>query len=319
MNSLLYTKDEILMQKAKILSGFKMAWSEIGCLIASVEHYGEWVGEAHSFTNWVKIFSELIKKQESSCWRYLAAAKYYLGVVDKLSEAGVVCPKLSLLSDKSSAENFELLSKLERVLPDAIFINFAQRVINNNIKRHELREAWVTFRPILEGRTARGEKVPPTINRTDEKQSKNLHEAIGVRLIMNSKGDWLNLKKSYFFRTFREIDIPIVMHDKNYVVEADVLVVTGSKVKQEVNFHLVEYAAFLNPDLINKLLALTEKVNFVWLISYQANLNISINNIPSRVGVLQIQNENEFVVLRNAEFNEINQTNLLKSVFFRNI
>lgn len=294
--------------------GKHVEWPIIGYLILSAEHIQLWQADCKSFTEWMRIFSREIKRQESLCWRYLAAAKFYLKLQDIFNENNIECPAITALSEDVSPENVELLSKLHRVMPHDQFLNYAQRTIGNNIKRKELREAWSIYRPSLQGRTARGTKIAPSINPNDQNQFHSQAEAAAITSLINSDGAWAKKKVSDFYKTFRNIKLPITYDGNDCIYEPDLLVLTGSKETGDISTHLVEYTSLINTQhTIEKLISASSKVNSLWVMSH-ADAFESPPDLPQAFGLIVLSGTNNFTVKRAAKFSVVDQSLVFKQL-----
>jgi hypothetical protein len=312
-----FSEIDYFFQALKI--GKHVEWPIIGYLLLSAEHHQIWYADSKSFTAWMREFSKEIKKQESLCWRYLAAAKFYLKLKDILIESKIECPAITALSEDVSPENVELLAKLYRVMPHDLFMNYAQRTIENNIKRKELREAWSIYRPSLQGRTARGIKFAPTINIKDEEQFNSQAEAIAIASLINSDGAWAKKMISDFYKTFRDIKLPISIDTKNYIFKPDLFVITGSREGGDIYFHIVEYSGLIrHQDIIKKLVSASKKVNYVWVMCQIESTN-SFKDLPQEFGLIVLSGIDKPFVHRKATYSKVDQTCVLKELVLKTI
>ena len=127
------------------------AWTKIALIVLQVEENNFWETSHRSFTDWLVSFGQSIGLKEGSIWRYYRAGKYYQELQPLLSKNQITNPPLNELPTKVSPENIEILGKLERVMPNDIFIKLAAQVISAAITRDSLRETWLIYRPILDG------------------------------------------------------------------------------------------------------------------------------------------------------------------------
>lgn len=314
-----FTTAEINYFFQALKKGEHIEWPIIGYLILSAEHIKLWQADFKSFTEWIRVFSREIKRQESLCWRYLAAAKFYLKLHDILNDNNIECPAITALSEDISPENVELLSKLYRVMPQDQFLNYAQRTIENDIKRKELREAWSIFRPTLEGRTARGIKVAPSINIHDQNQFNSQAEAIAITSLINSDGAWAKQKASDFYKTFRQIELPITISGNEYRYEPDLIALTGNRESRDLLVHLVEYSGRMNnQQAIDKLVSASSKVNFIWIMLQEDALDSTVD-YPNTFGLITQIGSNNSLIYRKAKCLEVDQRYILKELLLHNM
>jgi hypothetical protein len=185
------------------------SWALIGLLLDQVERNKYWARDAQSFSEWLKSFAARIGMKESSLWRYLSASRYYQKLRKDLNLRKIRSPSLAGLPESVSAENLELLEKLERVVPKKEFEGVAERVLAGDLKRNELREHWKTYRPILLGRTARGKGViAPRIDPTDREQLMFQGEARALSALMRAGSQWTEIRDPESYYAMREVILP---------------------------------------------------------------------------------------------------------------
>lgn len=300
-------------------TGKHVEWPIIGFMLLSAEHNQLWQADCNSFTAWVRIFSKEINKQESSCWRYLAATKYYLKLKKILNSNGIECPVITAFPESVSSENIELLEKLHRAMPEDQFLNYAQKTIENKIKRKELREAWSIYRPVLQGKTARGIKEAPSVSFKDKLQFDSQAEAIALSSLINGDGSWVKKEASDFYKTYRGVELTFSIPGKNYIYMPDLLILTGSKKSKELLVHAVEYTSLINPQqLIEKLASASQQVNFVWLM-FNIKMIESTNALPHNLGLIALYGADNFEVIRTAKYFKVNQEAVLKQIVLNSI
>jgi hypothetical protein len=179
------------------------SWAVIGLILDRVEREKYWARDARSFSEWLRSFAPKIGMKETSLWRYLGATRYYR----KLRKDG--SPSLARIPKDVSAENLELLEKLERVVPEDEFEAMAKRVLAGEVERNELRELWRTYRPILRGRTARGKGViVPRIDPKDREQLMDQKEAWALTTLMAAGPEWTGIEHPDFYKCVREVILP---------------------------------------------------------------------------------------------------------------
>ncbi len=104
----------------------------------------------------VKI-SEQSHVKPASLWRFLSSVRIYNELEELLSHHGIPCPPLT---SSCSAENIELLGRLHRVMPIAVFLPAAVAVLENRTSRTALRNLWNDYKPVMQGKTVRGRGKP---------------------------------------------------------------------------------------------------------------------------------------------------------------
>ena len=257
------TTEETQKELAELRRGAFRTWGEISRLLSSVELHGTWRQEAGSFTEWLKQFALQLNKKEGSLWRYLTAGRYYNDLRRKLMMRDVECPRLPDLPDRVSAENLELLSKLERVAPPDVLCQLSERVVSGVASRSELRDAWVLFRPILDGHTARGNIRPPQYNPADLMQSETMFKVMVTRGLTENKNVLIGDSGFDIYRVFTSFEV--IHHSPHSRYYFNALVVTALNKTGDIKFHGIEAISWDNTDNISKIYELMKFCDFMWI------------------------------------------------------
>lgn len=306
---------EITEQLEKIKAGHSFTWAKLGLLILSVDIQRYWEVNHSSFTSWIEEFAALIKKKESSCWRFMASARFYINLRKRYNSDGNSYPKLQDLSEKVSPENLELLAKLEPVLPNDYFIKLAVRVIESDVKRNEIREIWSTFRPMLDGKTKRGLKKISNISVDIKRQKEFIHELDTIQNLLLKRGSWLNLPDGHVCKHFKDFIMKGSIRGHEHTFGVEVLIMEASVRENKVNFHLVDYLVMVSDGVIEKVKTLSNKANFYWIIGNKESLLNKIDQLPADVGIIFDVN-GEIEVYKTAQFKEVDQSIFFKKVIF---
>jgi hypothetical protein len=182
-------------------------WATVGALLDRVDRERFWARDARSFSEWLKSFAPKIGVNESSLWRYLRASRYYEKLQKELAVSDRVSP-LPRLPASVSAENLEILQKLERVVPKGEFDALAARTLHGGATRSELRELWKMYRDIL-GRNARGRGVtPPRIDPANVAQRGMQREAKTLTTLMSASPKWTGVEHPEFYRVITRAALP---------------------------------------------------------------------------------------------------------------
>jgi hypothetical protein len=185
------------------------SWAQVSWIVDQVERTGYWEGRAQSFSEWLTSTAPKIGVKDSSLWRYLSAGRYYQKLRKTLRPRNIRCPPLEKLPATISPESLEILAKIERVVPKKLFEDVGERVLGGSVTRHGLREIWQTYRPVLEGRTARGRGMTaPRINPADERQLEMQKEATALTALMSAGPEWTGIKDAQFYYTIGEVTVP---------------------------------------------------------------------------------------------------------------
>lgn len=146
-------------------------WRQEAAYLLETREKVAWHPGASSFSDWLKKHAKQQGIQISSLWRYLNAAAFAVELQTS-HWSGVKTP--AAIPDKVSAEALEILEKIGRVAPKAIFEQLAADLYEGKIRRLDLLNTWQHYREALSNHaTARGRGVKrPTLGEDDEiKQS----------------------------------------------------------------------------------------------------------------------------------------------------
>ena len=234
-NTIKLTADEeslwITQPLSEIEAGKLIPWPQLGQLLHVVSASEYWRKTAPAMVSWIKDREAKFKVKESTAWRYLAAARYYNELSKKLARHMEFIDILDL-DPSISPESMEILRKLERVLSDKDFIATAKNLIQHKtLGREELRQTWQNYRPILQGRTARGinKDADPEFNPKSIAQVQMLERAKLIDAIHQSKGEWAGSGDGRVYETFMDV-APLHQSSDHDDVIFDMIVVA-----QEVN------------------------------------------------------------------------------------
>lgn len=234
------TNNDISAEVAEISSGGIVSWSRVGALLDRVDQEGYWRNESSSFTEWVKLFSSKLGLKEGSIWRMLTSSRFYVELQKDLTSRGIYAPPLDQLSNSVSPEKLELLDKVRRVARQDITDSIASRVIDDSITRNELRSTWETYRPVLDGRTARGRGVEaPRFDQTDPNQNFNYHEAAVMAALQAAGPNWTGVPHPATYRIFTHVR-PRQRDGEQLAYEFDAVVVVRAKPTSPIVFHGIE-------------------------------------------------------------------------------
>lgn len=155
-------------------------WGVVASALEKTEASGEWAGETKSFSEWVRSKATEAGVSESTLWRYLSSGRYYRQLASLLEARGISAPPLLQASATISAESLEILAKVSRAAPEEIVIDVASRLIDGSMTRAALRRTWNAYRPVLDGRTARGGGSEPP--RADRRTPRSLESILFATL-----------------------------------------------------------------------------------------------------------------------------------------
>ena len=305
---------EIDNELEEIFDEISPSWIRLALAINKVEESGFWQNQHRSFTKWLESYSITISLSESTLWRCRRAAKYYPKLFDKLSAHQIKIPQLKDLSPYIvSAENIDILAKLERVMPDEAFIQLAQKVVSEKVPREELRQTWVIYRELLEGKTARGLGTAiPRVNRSDPMKVYETQEAQVLKVLTESKGAWLKNQDSSVAELFIHVK-PEEIAGK-IQIEIDAVAFVKASHKSSMEFHGIDvkthfFAVMKSHYEYMSILDLY--CDYSWIAFPDYNPEINAEVLPRHIGLLSVEG-NQIRVIRQAQRGEDSGTRVLQ-------
>ena len=154
---LTYSETKALLEST--VQDENVPWAVLGMLMESVQYHEICNEDFTSYTHWLRKFAKETGKTQSTLWRYRGAWEHYVSIQSKLERYSIRTMDVYEFSRLASAENFEILEKLERVAPDQIMEDLYVKVFAGTLRRTDLREKWNIFKGVLNGKTARGKNA----------------------------------------------------------------------------------------------------------------------------------------------------------------
>lgn len=299
----IYTLSDIVLnmkQKPQISKSMDLAsttrdldtWPKISTFMIETDECESWKQTHRSFTGWVKDFGTSIGLKEGIIWRYFTAGKYFQELRVLLNDQGISTPTLDKLSPKVSAENLEILSKLERAATINTIIELANKVLDSQITRNELKKHWAIYRPLLEGKTARGLGVTsPKLNLSSPQQMHGLEHADIAKALLFSKGKWTGWNTPSLFHLLLDVT-PDHGPAEEYVVFDAVAVVKRNEISP-VEIHGIEITAssLLSSQSKHELMEKQKPYcDYLWVAINNKELLLLDDRVPKDVGVITVSN-----------------------------
>ena len=283
----LLTPDSVRNELTAIANQERRTWGQISAFLHAFEQSGHWKNDASSFTDWIARHARSLHAVESTLWRYLAVGRYYNKLRPQLLARHVVAPPLEELSSKFSPESFEILSKLERIAPYETFTDLADGLMQGRVTRAMLRSTWETFRPVLEGKTARGRGVPiPRFDPENPAQFQSMFESMVIRTLSQSNAVWLGGGEQDQVELFVHVG-PLPAQAPLKSVEIDIVLMVSHSPSKEIYFSGVEVSGPFRKSTIPKLEAQAQYCDLMW-IAVPEYLADYADIAPRYIGILTI-------------------------------
>ncbi|MBU3590661.1 hypothetical protein ICN11_01325 [Polynucleobacter sp. 78F-HAINBA] len=275
-------------------------WPSVAAYILEVEKNNIWNKTHRNFTDWLVDISKKLSIHESNLWRYYRAGKYYPQLLKVLGDRGIQAPTFDSIANKISAENLDTLEKIERAAPKEVFLDLASRVVNSRIKRNELRAAWVAYRKVLDGKTARGIGVTkPRVERGNIIQAQRSAEAQVLMALNLAPKNWTGFINPEIFEVMPNLRIrPNDSTQSAFDVDAAILI--QGDVCSPIKIGVVEIKSNNRLKInINTLDKQRPYFDFQWIAFENFHQKNGIDNLPAHVGILSLKN-GVFEVVRPA-------------------
>jgi hypothetical protein len=314
MNQLLSIAESEHLLK-KVIEDGDAPWGVLGLLIESVDHHNSWVVEYESFTEWMRALAKKLDKKEGSVWRCKTSFIYFLNSQKKLVEYGLAIPNVYDLSKQVSAENLEILSKIEAVAPDDVLYDLYEKVYSGTIRRMDLRDTWLIFRSEVQ------EKIP---NRRNGKLPKSTLRSKKTQLFV-PKSSMMNAVKEEFNKII-DVDKADIYRfllnfeiKKNYFLDAMIVVKFKRK---EINLHIIyTIESYITEERIERIESRAEYGDYLWIVCDRNNVDsdeiLDIKRLEW-VGIITVHDDKEVDVKRVATMKKgINRMLSLEKVLLK--
>lgn len=294
----LFTPDLVRAEFDAISRQERRSWGQVSTFLNTFELTGLWKNEAKSFTEWLARNALALHYSESTLWRYLTVGRYYNKLRPKLLVRNVDAPALEELTAKISPENFEILSKLERIVPNDTFIDLADRLMQGKVTRAMLRSTWETFRPVLNGKTARGRGVDtPRFDPHNAVQHLSMFESMVIDTISKGNASWLGGSESDQYGVFVHVG-PLPDDTFFKSINIDLVIMTSHQPCKKICFTGIEISGMFSKTVMQKLEAQSKYCDMTWL-ALPDYIDDCKEIIPSHIGILTVL-ESTIHVIRHA-------------------
>jgi hypothetical protein len=263
----------------------------------------------------MRALAKKLDKKEGSVWRCKTSFIYFLNSQKKLVEYGLAIPNVYDLSKQVSAENLEILSKIEAVAPDDVLYDLYEKVYSGTIRRMDLRDTWLIFRSEVQ------EKIP---NRRNGKLPKSTLRSKKTQLFV-PKSSMMNAVKEEFNKII-DVDKADIYRfllnfeiKKNYFLDAMIVVKFKRK---EINLHIIyTIESYITEERIERIESRAEYGDYLWIVCDRNNVDsdeiLDIKRLEW-VGIITVHDDKEVDVKRVATMKKgINRMLSLEKVLLK--
>lgn len=279
--------DSIRAELDAIARGDHRSWIQISSLLQAVDGEGYWQQEsASSFTEWMNNQPSRFGVKQATLWRYLGAGKSYWELFEIMACEGEPVPEFEILPANVSPESIELLSKLSRVVPEKMLIEFFRGVLAGTLRRVELRARWESFRPLLDGRTARGRNVEaPKANLRDVRSRAAILVNSVMDTLRNGPSTWTGIKRVEKFSVFTRVRLPFSDHSRS-IVEFDAVALV-KPFDENAQYHGIEIRGSKVGMLREPLYDYLPFFDFFWCLLPEFDRHPFPDYIPDVAGIMK--------------------------------
>jgi len=272
----------------------KRDWRLLARLILACEKSELWKGQTNSFSAWLKQYAEQLGIQITNLWRYRRAANAAFVFWGDMGLREV--DDLMDIPKGISPESIEILEKISRAAPAYLVKDLAARLLKKELPISELRSLWRQFRPVLDGKNARGRgKLVPALSRKSTQRKASLLEDLAIESLRRLRAKDIGGGGTSQIKILRNV----MVKAGHFELDA-VMVVSGGKGGVEI--HGVEILGQIYPAKIQFLQLLRNYCDYVWAaFPSDATLEIS-HDLDADIGLIQVRELNA-VILRNAKKN----------------
>ncbi|HET9100355.1 MAG TPA: hypothetical protein VFN62_08185 [Acidobacteriaceae bacterium] len=251
-------------------------------------------GKSDTLTTWINEYAKRAEQKASSLWRLLSAGRYYNELRSQFRRQHLVFPSLDDPRLAASPESLEIVRKISRVAPDEVVMKAQKDAMRGSISRRKLRELWITYRPVLEGRTARGRGVPePRFDPRNAKMSLARWKADCVAEIRRKGPGWLQESGSHLYIVIPTANRPEFLGLETSLPDAFVLHCPTEN--HDIAIHGI-WAEMDSPNLVS---AIAPIVDWLWIAFRNRPRPVKMKQIPRKFGLL-LAHPGEVVRLRQA-------------------
>lgn len=306
---------EIEQELGKILQTDRQNWVTIYDLMCQVEQGKLWQGVHHSFTAWVRFLANTNHVHESLLWKRKKEGEIYKEYESRAKQKNKIVPKMQDL--KVSPDNLELIDKIAQS-NDSVKDNLIDKLLNNDIKRRDLKNAWQTVREQKQAKNQKAVKVNSHDKIKQTSKAKQVYQttlkAIDIVLALNNP-DWLDsdfnitrYSSKYNKKVYSEFtEFAVYTGSSRYSRRIDVMIIENmtAATNYELNLHGIEIKVSKNDLLKDKKMGeYTEYCDYFWLAIPESLLEEAKEIILPNWGIIIVKETQQAKIYQVAKKND---------------
>jgi len=302
------TSDQIETRLSNLLEDDNAGWIQIGAVLTAVKEGKHWNKGFSSFSKWLEAWGKKVHLGKATLWRYITAQEKYRRLRKNALMYDYIFPPIEQLKCPISPEGIEIFDKLSRVLEEREVYEMMKGFINGEVTRKELRDKWNIYKPVMDGKTARG--LPGTTMLKIEQPSKKEKGVIIESTIMDalriSESKWLYNNKTnpqehvksklepFFYKFFQNVRIPNAHRNKSVL---DITLAFQKHSNSPLFIHGIEVVSKGLKNKSEQISNYRKFCNVFWVAIPEDIAEESMNYVPNGVGLLTVKNKTVKVLI----------------------
>lgn len=242
-------------------------WGPLASLIQDMHQSRAWEGSFKNFTSWMAHLTEAHGVSKARIWRYKAVGAYYNELATRFNDR----PQLTDLPTYVSAEQLELLQRIEKTAPNADLIEIILRVLDGDMPMRELRAIWNAYKKAHDGSAPQAMAA-----------AKQFDADCGVALAQQT--DWAGNSKP---QRLHVITGGIDASTANRTREFDAVALVQRSLREPIEIHCFEFKLCPKNDSHTRRWDWNHEGDFMWAISNSAQF---LKHLEPQIGLMVLTN-----------------------------
>lgn len=238
-------------------------WGPLASLIQDTHQSRAWEASFKNFTSWMAHLTDTHGVSKARIWRYKAVGAYYNELVDRFKDR----PQLADLPAHVSAEQMELVQRIEKTAPGADLSETILRVLDGDMPMRELRAIWNAYKKARDGSASHSVSA-----------GEQFEADCGVALAQQT--DWVGNNKP---QRLHVITGGIDASFANRHREFDAVALVQHTIREPVEVHCFEFKLCPQDTTFSRRWDWTHEGDFMWAISDSAQF---LKYLEPQVGLM---------------------------------